>query len=231
MFGDGALTFAEFAMHEPLPLAIVHDAVLEFLREMDDAVLFGAQAVNAYVDEPRMTQDVDIVSPRAAELAEQLRGRLSAQFHIVVCVREIGQGRGYRLYQFQKPKNRHLVDVRPVAGLPPVRRISDVLVVVPEELIAGKLIASHRRRGTPKSGTDQRDLAVLLLAFPELKASSGPVRDRLDAAGAEPAVSRHGKTSSANRSRPRQTRPSSDPPASRPKLQKRGRRAEGLKRA
>ncbi len=75
MFGDGALTFAEFAMHEPVPLAIVHDAVLEFLREMDDAVLFGAQAVNAYVDEPRMTQDVDIVSTRAAELAEELRGR------------------------------------------------------------------------------------------------------------------------------------------------------------
>ena len=188
MFGDGALTFREFAMHEPLPLATVHGAVLEFLRDADDAVLFGAQAVNAYVDEPRMTQDVDIASTRAAELAEELRERLSARFHIAVRVREIGQGRGYRLYQIQKPKNRHLVDVRPVAVLPPARRIGDVLVVVPEELIAGKLIAYHRRQGTPKSGTDWRDLAVLLLAFPELKASFGPVRDRLDAAGAGPAA-------------------------------------------
>ena len=63
-----------------------------------------------------------------------------------------------------------------------------MLVVAPEELIAGKLIAYQRRQGTPKSGTDWRDLAVLLLAFPELKVSSGPVRDRLDAAGAAPAI-------------------------------------------
>ena len=65
MFGDGSLTFREFAMREPHPLAVIHDAVLEFLRGRDDAVLFGAQAVNAYVAEPRMTQDVDIASTRA----------------------------------------------------------------------------------------------------------------------------------------------------------------------
>jgi hypothetical protein len=70
MFGDGALTLREFAMKEPLPLATIHDAVLNFLRNRDDAVLFGAQAVNAYVDEPRMTQDVDTLSTRAAGLAE-----------------------------------------------------------------------------------------------------------------------------------------------------------------
>ena len=29
MFGDGSLTFREFAMREPLPLAVIHDAVLE----------------------------------------------------------------------------------------------------------------------------------------------------------------------------------------------------------
>ena len=49
MFGDGALTFQEFIMREPLPLSTIHEAVLEFLRGRDDAVLFGAQAVNAYV--------------------------------------------------------------------------------------------------------------------------------------------------------------------------------------
>jgi hypothetical protein len=58
---------------EPLPLATIHDAVLEFLRGRDDAVLYGAQAVNAYVKESRMTmtQDVDIASDRAEELAER----------------------------------------------------------------------------------------------------------------------------------------------------------------
>src|SRR5437588_6359252 len=112
MFGDGSLTLREFAMKEPLPLAKVQDAVLEFLRDRDDAVLFGAQAVNAYVDEPRMTQDVDIASPRAAELAEELRTFLNARFHIAVRVRDIREGLGYGVYQVQKPKNRHLVDLR-----------------------------------------------------------------------------------------------------------------------
>jgi hypothetical protein len=188
MLGDGGLAFEEFVMQEPLPLATVHRAVLEFLRDADDVVLFGAQAVNAYVDEPRMTQVVDLASTRAAEIAEEIRDRLNARFQIAVRVREIGEGRGFRVYQIQKPKNRHLVDVRAVAALPPARRIGGILVVVPEELIAGKLIAFHRRQGTPKSGTDWRDLAVLLLAFPELKTDFGSVRERLEAAGAEPAA-------------------------------------------
>jgi hypothetical protein len=53
MFGDGALTFREFVMGEPLPLATIHDAVLDFLRGREDAAMFGAQAVNAYIDEAR----------------------------------------------------------------------------------------------------------------------------------------------------------------------------------
>src|SRR2546428_13292650 len=123
MFGDGSLTFREFAMGEPLPLATIQDAVLEFLRGRDDAVLFGAQAVNAYVDEPRMTQDVDILSPRAQELAEEIREYLNQKFRIAVRVRQVREGLGYRIYQIQKPKNRHLVDVRPVHELPPSQRV------------------------------------------------------------------------------------------------------------
>src|SRR5437588_9675752 len=141
MFGDGSLTFREFIMREPLPLATIHDAVLEFLRGRDDAVLFGAQAVNAYVNESRMTQDVDIMSPRAIELAEELRAYLNQRFHIAVRVRRVREGIGYRIYQVRKPENRHLVDVRPVEDLPPSQRIKEVLVVTPPELIAGKVAA------------------------------------------------------------------------------------------
>ena len=52
-------------MRETLPLSKIHEAVLEFLQGREDVVLFGAQAVNAYVSEPRMTQDVDLLSIRA----------------------------------------------------------------------------------------------------------------------------------------------------------------------
>jgi hypothetical protein len=188
MFGDGALTFQEFAMHEALPLATIHDAVLEFLRGREDAVLYGAQAVNAYVDEPRMTQDVDILSPRAADLAEEIRANLNARFQIAVRVREIGEGRGFRVYQLQSPRNRHLVDIRPAGALPPAQRVAEVLVVTPAELIASKVISFVRRHGKPKSGTDWRDLAMLLLTFPELKDDPTTVRDRLHAAIADEAI-------------------------------------------
>ena len=179
MFGDGPLTFREFAMREPLPLATIHDAVLEFLRGRDDAVLFGAQAVNAYVSESRMTQDVDIMSPRAVELAEEIRSFLNKKFHIAVRVRSVREGIGYWIYQVRKPDNRHLVDVRPVDALPPAQRIEDVLVVTPPELIAGKVAAYLRRRGKPKAGTDWRDLAMLLLTLPELKKEQGAVSEAL----------------------------------------------------
>jgi hypothetical protein len=184
MFEAGSLTFQEFIMNETLPLATIQEAVLEFLRGRDDAVVFGAQAVNAYVPEPRMSQDIDLLSPRAAELAEELRTYLSDRFHIAVRMREVANGRGYRLYQIQKSGNRHLVDIRSVPTLPPSQRIAQVLVASPEELIALKVIAYHLRRGQPKSGTDWRDIAMLLLAFPDLKSEDGLVAERLRAENA-----------------------------------------------
>ncbi len=188
MFAAGALTFQEFMMREAVPLAVIQNAVLEFLQGRDDAVVFGAQAVNAYVKEPRMTQDIDLLSFRAAELAEELRQHLSEKYHIAVRVRKLPKGQGYRVYQPIKSGSRHFVDLRPVEKLPPARRIAKVLVVDPAQLIALKVIAYHRRRRTPKSGTDWRDIAMLLLTFPELKQPAGTVAERLKTAGANKTI-------------------------------------------
>lgn len=177
-------------MREQLPLATIHDAVLEFLRGRNDVIVFGAQAVNAYVSEPRMSQDIDLLTTRADELAEELRQYLSDRFHIAVRVRTIGAGKGYRLFQIQKPRNRHLVDVRNTDSLPHAERIEDVLVISPPELIAHKVISYHARRGQPKSGTDWRDLAMLLLTFPELKKEEGAVSDALESIGANEEVNK-----------------------------------------
>jgi hypothetical protein len=184
MLNAGVLTFQEFAMREPLPLATVHEAVLEFVRGRDDVVVFGATAVNAYVSEPRMTQDIDLMSTRAAELAQELRDSLSERFHIDVRVRVIGEGKGYRVFQIRKEGNRHLVDLRPIATLPKAELIDGIKVVTAAELIARKVISLHSRTGQPKSGTDWRDVAMLLLAFPALKSESGPVSGILNSLGA-----------------------------------------------
>lgn len=175
-------------MREPLPLATIQETVLEFLRGRDDVAVFGAQAVNAYVDEPRMTQDIDLLSTRARELAEELRELLSEKFHIAVRVREVGEGKGFRLYQVQKTGNRHLADVRPVASLPETRIIEEIRVLSPAELIASKVVSYHARRGKPKSGTDWRDLAVLLLTFPELKSEASEVTTILQNSGASESI-------------------------------------------
>ncbi len=169
MLNADVLTFQEFAMHESLPLSQIHGAVLEFLQGRSDVVLFGAQAVNAYVSEPRMTQHVDLLSTDAENFAEKLREHLSEKFHVAVRVREIGEGKGFRIYQTRKEGNRHLVDIRPIVNFPETETIENIKILSPLELIASKVISYHSRRGKPKSGTDWRDLAVLLLRFPELK--------------------------------------------------------------
>jgi hypothetical protein len=179
MLNAGVLTFREFVMHEPLPLANIQESMLEFLRGREDAVLFGAQAVNAYVSEPRMTQEIDLLSTRAKDLAEELREYLGEKFNITVRVREVGQGKGFRLYQVQKTGNRHLVDLRPVEKLPETNKIGDIQILTPAELIASKVISYHSRRGKPKSGTDWRDLAMLLLTFPEMKNNASQVMEIL----------------------------------------------------
>jgi hypothetical protein len=184
MFGDGSLTLREFAMREPLSLAEVQDAILDFLRNRDDAALFGAQAVNAYVDEPCMTQDVDILSTRAREFAEELRAHLAAKFTIAARVREMAGGTGFRVYQLRQPKNRNLAGVRLISEFPPTRLIAEIRVPTPEALIAQKLISSVSRAAQPKGDTYRRDLKVLLLAHPQLKTENGPVTERLVAAGA-----------------------------------------------
>jgi hypothetical protein len=188
MFGDGSLTFREFVMREPLPLATIHDAVLEFLRGRTDAVLFGAHAVNAYVDEPRMTQDVDILSTRAAELAEELRLSLSQSFQIAVRVRTVASGLGHRLYQVRKPKNRHLVDLRSIDSFPPHQVVDSVQVILPPDLICQKVMSMVNRINSAKGPTDLADIRRLLLAFPDLKALDGHVADRLRNSGAPEAI-------------------------------------------
>lgn len=185
MLIDTGLTFREIVMNDPLPKGTIQQAVFDFLSGRDDAAIFGAMAVNAYIDERRMTEEVDIVSPRGKEFAQELRAHLSEKFHIAVRIRSVRAGTGFRLYQIAKPKNRHLVDVRPVEALPPVDRVDGVLVVMPAETIAGKVISCVRRKEKPKSFTDRRDLAHMLLRFPELKTEQGAVRERLEAHGAD----------------------------------------------
>ena len=169
-------------MNEPLPLAQIHEAVFEFLRGREDAVLFGAQAVNAYVSEPRMTQDIDLLSTRAGELAGEIREHLSRKFHIAVRVREVGEGKGFRLYQTQETGNRHLVDLRGVETLPDTQSVEDIQILAPAALIASKVVSYAARRGKPKAGTDWRDLAMLLLTFPALKSETGEVANCLKSA-------------------------------------------------
>lgn len=181
MLNADTLTFREYIMDETLPLSTIHEAVLTFLRGREGVVLFGAQAVNAYVDEPRMTQKIDLISMQAEQLAEELRNHLHSQFNIAVRIRNVANGKGFRLFQIRKKGNRHLVDIRSVNMLPNSQRIANILVMAPADLVASKVVSYHSRQGKPKAGTDWRDIAMLLLTFPELKSEAGAVQTLLTA--------------------------------------------------
>lgn len=187
MLNAEVLTFQEFVMHEPLPLSTIQGAILEFLQGRDDAVLFGTQAVNAYVAEPRATQDVDIMSNRAHEFAEELRQYLSDRFHIAVRVREI-RDKGLRIYQTRKEGNRHLVDVRIQPEFPDNEIVEGIHILTPPELIAAKVTAFISRYGQEKSWTDRRDLTALLRRFPTLKSRDGDVQRLLVSRGVDDKV-------------------------------------------
>lgn len=174
-------------MRETLPLSKIHEAILEFLQGREDVVLFGAQAVNAYVSEPRMTQDVDLLSTNAKVFSEELRDYLGEKFHIAVRVREIKE-KGFRIYQVRKEGNRHLADVRIVNDFPQTLTVENIRVLSPAELIASKIISFQSRYGKAKSWTDRRDLTVLLLRFPGLKIETGEVGEILRRDGANETV-------------------------------------------
>jgi len=186
IFKDRSLTFRKFTMKEAVTLAEIQQFVLEFLCDREDAAVFDAQAVNAYVDEPRMSQDVDILTLNAERLAEEIRAGLNLRFNITVRVRSVPSGLGYRVYQLQKPNNRHLVDIRSVAKLPPCQRVERILVPIPPELVSQKVISMTSRSKTAKGMTDIADLRRLLLAFPALKIKEGLVLEALRTASASP---------------------------------------------
>ena len=98
------------------------------------------------------------MSPRALELAEELRKYLHGRFHIALRIRSVREGLNYRIYRVRRPKNRHLVDVRPVQEFPPTKRVRKVLVVTPPELIANKVVSMLARKKKRKGHMDAADL-------------------------------------------------------------------------
>jgi hypothetical protein len=172
---DAPLSLREYVMGEELPLATIFRAIAEILRERDDAVIFGAHAVNAYAGTERMTEDVDVLTVDAAALAERIRSELTSRFHVAFRVREVARGQGQRVYQLRSPKNRHVCDVRAVEALPPHEIHGGLKVLAPVELVAMKVISYAARRAQPKGATDLADLRRLLLAFPLLRSAEPDV--------------------------------------------------------
>jgi hypothetical protein len=169
---------------EPLPLATIQAAVFDFLRDRDDVVVVGKQAVNVYVDKPCITQDFDLISVFAEELAQELCKHLSQLFYSIIRMRKVKKGQGYLVYQVQSSGNRYLADITQVIELPEAQRIKQVLIMDPAELIASKWISYYEWRGQPESWIDWQDLEMILSAFPELKHESSRVLNCLISAGA-----------------------------------------------
>src|SRR6266545_4496334 len=153
------LTATEYLMRESLPLYRVHEAIFDFCRGRSELTIFGAQAVNIYVPEPRMTQDVDLFSPTPRETAEALATALNGAFHVAVRVREIAGGKAYRVYQLRNEGNRHFADVRVMEfSLDDATERDGIRYASLPLMIAMKVSALAKRRLAPKGATDLADV-------------------------------------------------------------------------
>jgi hypothetical protein len=177
---DAPITLREAVSKEPSLAEIFKYVLSQLADDPEDVALFGSQAVNAYVEPPRMTADIDILSTHAEVFADNLCDQLAEKFHIAVRVRVVARGSGFRIYQLRSGKNRHLVDVRQVDKMPQIEHVEGVPVVSAPDLIVMKLASVVARGGTDKGLTDRVDLHRLLMAFPEFRSTtSGPVVGRL----------------------------------------------------
>ena len=169
---------------EPVPLATIFREIVSLLATREDAVVFGAHAVNAYSEPERMTADIDVLSTDAGRFADDICAVIADRFRITMRAREVVPG-GFLVSQLRTPKNRHLAYVSHATQLPPFRQIGRVRVVEPVELVAMKAISTAARKGQEKGLSDRLDLHRLLRVFPELRAEDGPVPARLAALGAD----------------------------------------------
>ncbi len=117
-----------------------------------------------------------------------MRGYLAQRFQIAVRIRTVAGGVGHRIDQVRKPENRHLVDVRFVAEIPPFQIIDEVQVIAPPDLIRQKLTSFVSRSGSAKRLIDLADIHRLLLAFLDLRSPDGVVTSLMRDSGTPPAA-------------------------------------------
>jgi hypothetical protein len=178
------LTAAEYHMRETLPIFRIQEAIFEFCRGQPDIAIFGAHAVNLYVADARMTQDVDILCLNPAAVAAALARRLGELFQVTVRVREFRPGLSYRVFQLRAEGNRHLADTR-LAEFPltDVVEQDGIRYVGLALLTALKVMALVRRKLAPKGATDLADVRRILLGHPELRQDEGDVAMAIRLAG------------------------------------------------
>jgi hypothetical protein len=168
---DAPLTMQEYLMKESVPLALIFRVVFDCLRSRPGTVVYGSQALNAYVSPPRMTEDIDVFAQDAPVLADEICCALHDALHLAIRVRRV-QG-GFRVYQATKESRRHLVDIRPAQDLPPSQLMGDISFVTPSVLAAMKILAATQRAHLPTRHQDTVDVERLLERYPGLKKGDG----------------------------------------------------------
>jgi hypothetical protein len=135
--------------------------ILDFLDGRKDIVLWGAQAVNAYIDDPneqRYTHGVDIQAMDAGAVADAIKMRLETAFSLTI---KLVVGKRF-VSLWDKQGKRKLMDINRTEVLPPFIVIDGVQVITKEELIKGKQqSAASPHRNKLKKQQDLIDLARL----------------------------------------------------------------------
>lgn len=174
------LSLSEYIMQEPLPLAVLHEAILDFCRGREDVCVFGAQALSRHTGVRRMTQNVDIMAEQpetcAHDLAKYLTSRYPHQMAARVrVIRRDDRVLGYRVYQQRSEErggNRHLADIRILDVPRAALSVENGITYTSSKLtLAMKAIAATVRTNSLKRDQDRIDVRRLLLAMPSITAA------------------------------------------------------------
>lgn len=144
-----------------LLLENVQKFLLNYIFGRKDIVLFGAHAVNVYVDteDIRYTSDIDLLSVEPKELASEIAEAIKEKFNIKVKI--VNERFFYSIWD--KTNKRKLADITFTSELPAFIKVNGIQVLTLQQLIEKKKAAiACPSRKTNKRFQDQADLYLLL---------------------------------------------------------------------
>ena len=155
------MTVREYLNKTEVTVETIQREVLDFISGRQDIVVIGAWGVNmhASLNDQRHTNDIDVVTVNAREIANLIASHLHQRLGIAARIRECKHV--FRVYRKLNGRTQHLVDILGSKTLPDHCSIGGIMVATVASLIKMKEFSEKQRSDPRKKLLDQADLISL----------------------------------------------------------------------